>query len=75
MKRVFDVSASLVLLMLALPVLLLAVIAIWLDATGPIFYWQERVGLAGKLFKICVDPHAAQKAADTRYPLNPDGSP
>jgi lipopolysaccharide/colanic/teichoic acid biosynthesis glycosyltransferase len=52
LKRILDISASLLLLVLTLPVLLVAAIAIRLDSTGPIFYTQERVGLRGKRFVI-----------------------
>jgi exopolysaccharide biosynthesis polyprenyl glycosylphosphotransferase len=53
LKRAFDIFASLVLLAVTLPVLLLAAMAIALDGKGPIFYRQERVGRGGARFKIC----------------------
>jgi lipopolysaccharide/colanic/teichoic acid biosynthesis glycosyltransferase len=53
MKRILDVSASFILLAVTFPVLLLAAVAIRVDSKGPIFYWQERVGRAGKRFLIC----------------------
>ena len=52
-KRAFDVAISLFLLVLTLPVLLCAMLAIRLDSRGPILYWQERVGRGGALFKMC----------------------
>jgi sugar transferase (PEP-CTERM system associated) len=61
LKRVMDVLASLGLLILMLPTLLLACIAVRLETPGPIFYRQERVGRNGALFTIykfrtmCVD--------------------
>lgn len=51
-KRMFDVGASLVLLILTLPVMLLAALLIFLETGLPIFYRQERVGECGHLFKI-----------------------
>lgn len=51
-KRVFDIVASGVLLILSLPVMLLAAIAIKLESGGPVIYSQERVGLGGKPFDV-----------------------
>lgn len=51
-KRVIDIVFSLVLLVLALPVFLIAPVLIYLDSPGPVFYLQERVGLNGKIFKV-----------------------
>lgn len=51
-KRVFDVSASLILLLLlSLPMLVIAVL-IKADSPGPVFYRQERVTSSGKHFRI-----------------------
>ena len=52
-KRAFDIAVSLLLLVLTLPVLLLAMLAVRIDSRGPALYWQERVGRGGTLFKIC----------------------
>ena len=51
-KRLFDLIASTILLLLALPILLLAMIAVVIDSGFPIFYSQERVGFGGRHFKI-----------------------
>jgi len=51
-KRFFDISASLALLVLALPLILIGVIAVKLDSKGPAFYRQRRVGLYGVGFDI-----------------------
>jgi exopolysaccharide biosynthesis polyprenyl glycosylphosphotransferase len=51
-KRAFDIAFSVVALVLASPVLLLAAIAITLDSSGPVFFRQERVGLGGQRFKM-----------------------
>lgn len=51
-KRIFDVAAALVLLLLlAIPML---VIAVWIrsDSDGPVFYRQERVTRDGRHFRI-----------------------
>ena len=49
-KRAFDILCSGFLLLLASPVMLLAILAIKLDSPGPIIYRQERVGLGGRIF-------------------------
>ena len=51
-KRLFDITASLVLLVIALPLILIGVIAVKLDSKGPAFYRQRRVGLYGVGFDI-----------------------
>lgn len=52
-KRTFDIVSSLLLLVVASPVMLLAALAIKFDSRGPVFYRQERVGLGGRVFQ-CV---------------------
>jgi sugar transferase (PEP-CTERM system associated) len=51
-KRLFDITASLILLLVAFPVMLLTMLAIYLDDRGPVFYRQIRVGQNWKLVKI-----------------------
>ena len=51
-KRAFDIAASLALIVLTLPVVLLTAIAIKLESKGPIFYRQRRVGLYNQPFDI-----------------------
>jgi len=51
-KRVFDLSSSLLLLSLTLPIQVLAAILVRADSPGPILYRQERVGLNGKTFML-----------------------
>ena len=53
-KRLFDVSVSFLLLMIAWPFMLLTVLAIWLeDGFGaPVLYRQRRVGLNGRIFEV-----------------------
>jgi sugar transferase (PEP-CTERM system associated) len=53
-KRVFDILASFVILLLASPFLLLTIIAILIEdgLTAPIFYSQIRVGKRGSTFKV-----------------------
>ena len=53
-KRLFDVSMSFALLMIAWPFMLLTVIAIWIeDGIGaPVLYRQRRVGRNGRIFAV-----------------------
>lgn len=51
-KRVFDIVASLMLLVLTAPLMVLTAAAIWLEDRGPILYRQERVGLNGSVFQV-----------------------
>ncbi len=51
-KRFIDIAASLVLLVLLLPLWLYIVTRVKLSSKGPIFYLQERIGLNGRPFKI-----------------------
>ena len=53
-KRAFDIAASLLLLLVAWPIMLLATLAIMLESGwgAPIFYRQTRVGRNWGLFKV-----------------------
>lgn len=51
-KRVFDIVASLLLLALTLPVILITAIAIKLESRGPAFFRQTRVGLYHQNFHL-----------------------
>jgi sugar transferase (PEP-CTERM system associated) len=51
-KRLFDIAASLVVLVIGLPLVLIAGIAVKLDSKGPVFYRQPRVGLFGEPYNI-----------------------
>jgi sugar transferase (PEP-CTERM system associated) len=52
LKRLFDLAASAVLLLVSLPVLLLAVLCIYLESGLPVLYRQERVGRGGRTFTL-----------------------
>jgi sugar transferase (PEP-CTERM system associated) len=51
-KRTFDVTASGLLLLLTLPVMVITALLIWLESGRPIFYRQERVGENGRVFRV-----------------------
>ena len=52
LKRVADLLVSSVLLVLTAPILLLAMLLIWLDDRGPLFYFQQRSGWLGRSFLV-----------------------
>ncbi len=51
-KRLLDVFLSLLLLTIAWPLMLLTMIAVYLETGGPVIYKQQRVGYNGQLFGI-----------------------
>jgi sugar transferase (PEP-CTERM system associated) len=51
-KRMFDIAASSVLLLLTLPVMFITTMLIWLESGSPILYRQERVGEYGRSFPV-----------------------
>lgn len=44
-KRIFDLTVSLISLIILSPVFLIIMLLLWLDSKGPVFYLQKRVGL------------------------------
>jgi sugar transferase (PEP-CTERM system associated) len=61
-KRIGDVVLASIGLVLSLPLMALAAIAIWIDSGSPILYRQTRVGLRGKHFKLLKFRSMAQDA-------------
>ena len=51
-KRLFDITASLVLLLLTFPIIMLFALLVKLDSKGPAFFSQQRVGLYGQPFHL-----------------------
>lgn len=51
-KRIFDITISVLLLMIAWPFMLLTAIAVFLEDGSPVLYRQTRVGLNGKNFDL-----------------------
>ena len=51
-KRLFDITASLVLLALTFPIIALFALIVKLDSKGPAFFRQQRVGLYGEPFQL-----------------------
>lgn len=51
-KRIFDIAASLLLLVLAAPLILITAAMVKLESRGPAFFRQTRVGLYGEHFDL-----------------------
>ncbi|MDD3138959.1 MAG: sugar transferase [Lachnospiraceae bacterium] len=51
-KRIFDITISLLVLTISLPIMLFALLGIVFTMPGPIFFTQERVGKNKKNFRI-----------------------
>jgi sugar transferase (PEP-CTERM system associated) len=51
-KRLFDLAASALLLLLAGPIIAITALAVKLESRGPAFFRQRRVGLYGETFDI-----------------------
>lgn len=50
LKRIFDIIASIICLILLAPVIIFTALIIKLTSPGPIFYSQERIGIRGRPF-------------------------
>jgi exopolysaccharide biosynthesis polyprenyl glycosylphosphotransferase len=51
-KRLIDITSSLVAIVILSPVYIFLVAGVKFSSKGPVFYWQERIGLHGKPFMI-----------------------
>lgn len=51
-KRIFDIVASALLLLVTAPVILIFAVLVKIDSKGPAFYRQSRVGLFGQNFDV-----------------------
>ncbi len=67
-KRVFDIIAALVLLIIFSPLMVVTALLILLEDGFPLFYSQERVGLNGRLFNVT-------KFRSMRRDAESDGTP
>ncbi len=75
MKRLCDVLAASVLLLLLSPLLLvIALVITWSDG-GPVFYRAPRVGLAGQPFRMLKFRTMVRHADKLGGPSTPDGDP
>lgn len=51
-KRIFDITVSVLAIIILSPLYIFVAIGVKISSTGPIFYLQERIGKNGKPFKI-----------------------
>lgn len=51
-KRIFDISASLIAILFLSPFLLIFALALKLDSKGPVIFKQQRLGVKGRVFTI-----------------------
>ena len=51
-KRIFDLTAAIILLLLLSPLFILTALAIYIENPGPVFYSQTRVGKDGRHFRF-----------------------
>lgn len=51
-KRLFDIVFSSTLLVLTMPIIVVAALAVVSESAGPVFYCQTRVGAGGRHFKL-----------------------
>lgn len=51
-KRFLDIAISSLAILILLPVYLFCIVGVKLSSKGPVFYFQERIGLKGKPFMI-----------------------
>jgi len=51
-KRIFDITASVILLALTFPIIALFALLVKIDSKGPAFFRQQRVGLFGEPFTV-----------------------
>jgi len=67
LQRFFDLLAATILLVATAPVLLIAVILVFLDDGFPVVYRQERLGLYGRLFEL-LKLRTMKKGSDRKGP-------
>ncbi len=74
-KRAMDVIVSLLLVLLALPVMGIVAAAVWLETGSPILFRQTRVGLSGGNFQILKFRSMFQNAEENgpRWAVEGDG--
>lgn len=51
-QRVFDLVGAVLLLIVLSPAVILAALAVKLTSSGPVFFRQQRIGLAGRSFRV-----------------------
>ncbi|EKD58551.1 MAG: exopolysaccharide biosynthesis polyprenyl glycosylphosphotransferase [uncultured bacterium] len=77
LKRIFDIVASSILIILLSPIMLITAFAVWLETGFPIIYKNQRIGADGKLFfvlkfrymrqELCTDPNTPEGKKALEY--------
>jgi lipopolysaccharide/colanic/teichoic acid biosynthesis glycosyltransferase len=79
LKRVFDETSALVLLVLTLPLWLVIAMLVKMESPGPVLFVQERVGRHGRLFRLykfrTLFAHTARYAVTPRSRRDPRMTP
>lgn len=68
-KRLFDMIASFVGLIVLLPLFLIISIAIFIDDPGPVLFFQERNGLHGRVYRMWKFRSMYRDAPEKRFDL------
>ncbi len=68
-KQIVEFAISLILFIVAIPILLLAALLIKLDSRGPVFFRQERIGQNGRAFTLWKFRSMFQDAEKTTGPV------
>ncbi|HEX3742023.1 MAG TPA: undecaprenyl-phosphate glucose phosphotransferase [Terriglobales bacterium] len=74
-KRIFDITFSILILFITLPITLLIALVIKLASRGPVFFVQDRVGLNGRvfpMFKFRTMQVGSREEEDTHWTCNHD---
>ena len=70
LKRLLDVTVSALLLVLAMPVIVLAALAIKLGSPGSVVFKQERIGLNGRIFTLYKFRTMIERAHELRLEMS-----
>ena len=54
MKRLFDITASLIGLIVLFPVFIIVSVLVKIFSEGPVFFVQKRIGKNGKVFQMMI---------------------
>ncbi len=69
MKRTIDLTLSIVMAIVALPIMVLTALVVWLDDGSPVLYRQERVGENGRTFVLSKFRSMRKDAEQAGHPI------
>ena len=75
LKRIIDIVFSLIAVMILAPLYILSMILVKLESKGPVFFFQERIGYRGRIFKIIKFRSMFIDAEDNGPQLSGDNDP